>query len=111
MRYEMNLGSTLLTFVAGAATGAAVALLLAPKNGRQNREALMGLGGDAKDLLQKVPGLVSGAASAITGAVQDKLGSAEEVAYAAQQKLQGAQDRATSIAAAVRNGSKTLGHS
>lgn len=42
-------GSVLLTFLAGAAVGAGIALLLAPKAGRELRKDITDFTGEAKD--------------------------------------------------------------
>jgi len=54
MKYEENefntsSGSWLLSFILGGLIGAAVALLLAPKSGRQTREQIKDLVDDAKE--------------------------------------------------------------
>jgi gas vesicle protein len=54
MKYEENefntsSGSWLLSFILGGLIGAAVALLLAPKSGRQTREQIKDLAEDAKE--------------------------------------------------------------
>jgi len=52
-------GSTvLLAFVVGAATGAAVALLTAPKSGRETREDLKELGTNVAGKAMEVPGVM-----------------------------------------------------
>jgi gas vesicle protein len=54
MKYEesefnTSSGSWLLSFILGGLIGAAVALLLAPKSGRQTREQIKDLAEDAKE--------------------------------------------------------------
>ncbi len=54
MKYEetefnSSSGSWLLSFILGGLIGAAVALLLAPKSGRQTREQIKDLAEDAKE--------------------------------------------------------------
>jgi gas vesicle protein len=51
--YEPNSGSWLVTFILGGLIGAAVALLVAPKSGRQTREQL-------KDMTQEAKGRAEG---------------------------------------------------
>jgi gas vesicle protein len=47
--YETSSGSWLLSFVLGGLIGAAVALLMAPKSGRQTREQIKDMAQDAKE--------------------------------------------------------------
>ena len=47
--YEPNSGSWLLTFILGGLIGAAVALLVAPKSGRQTREQLKDIAQEARE--------------------------------------------------------------
>ncbi len=47
--YQASSGSWLLTFILGGLVGAAVALLVAPKPGRQAREQLKDMAQDAKE--------------------------------------------------------------
>ncbi len=47
--YESSSGSWLLTFILGGLIGAAVALLVAPKSGRQTREQLKDMAQDARE--------------------------------------------------------------
>ena len=46
--YQTNTGSWLLSFILGGLIGGAVALLLAPKSGRQTREHIRDMAQDAK---------------------------------------------------------------
>jgi gas vesicle protein len=65
--YETSSGSWLLTFILGGLIGAAVALLVAPKSGRQTREQLKDVAQDAKE---KAGGYYDQAKSKVTDAVQ-----------------------------------------
>lgn len=47
--YETSSGSWLLSFVLGGLIGAAVALLVAPRSGRQTREQIKDMAQDAKE--------------------------------------------------------------
>ncbi|OPY68911.1 MAG: YtxH-like protein [Syntrophorhabdaceae bacterium PtaU1.Bin034] len=47
--YGTNTGSWLLSFILGGLVGAAVALLVAPKSGRQTREHIKDLAEDARE--------------------------------------------------------------
>lgn len=47
--YETSSGAWLLSFVLGGLIGAAVALLVAPKSGRQTREHIKDMAQDAKE--------------------------------------------------------------
>ena len=48
-----NVGTVLLSFVAGAAVGAGIALLYAPKTGRELRESIRDLTDDAVDKIKE----------------------------------------------------------
>lgn len=48
-----NVGTTLLAFIAGAALGAGVTLLLTPKSGEEMRGAIKDLTGDAIDKIKE----------------------------------------------------------
>ncbi|MFH7326487.1 YtxH domain-containing protein [Desulfurivibrio sp. C05AmB] len=50
-----NSGLTVLSFLAGAVTGAAIALLVAPKSGRETREMLAGYGEEIRDKCRHLP--------------------------------------------------------
>ncbi len=58
-----RLGSFLGAFVLGAATGAAIALLTAPRSGRETRERLKGTLADLEENIERVPGAIRKAAS------------------------------------------------
>jgi gas vesicle protein len=49
----MNAGTALLSFLAGAAVGAGIALLYAPKTGRELRESIRDLTDDAVDKIKE----------------------------------------------------------
>ena len=49
----MGAGSVFMTFVAGAALGAGLALLLAPRSGKETREKLRELADDAVDRIKE----------------------------------------------------------
>lgn len=61
-------GTVLLSFLAGAAVGAGVALLIAPKTGREIREKISGLTEDAVD---KIKGYVSEAQDKLMSTLED----------------------------------------
>lgn len=50
-----NAGLTVLSFLAGAVTGAAVALLVAPKSGRETRELLSNYGEELRERCRHLP--------------------------------------------------------
>jgi len=50
-----NAGLTVLSFLAGAVTGAAIALLVAPKSGRETREMLSNYGEELQERLRHLP--------------------------------------------------------
>ncbi len=50
---EVSTGTVLLSFVAGAAIGAGLALLYAPKSGREMRESIHDLTDDAVDKIKE----------------------------------------------------------
>ena len=50
-----NAGLTVLSFLAGAVTGAAVALLVAPKSGRETRELISNYGGELRERCKQFP--------------------------------------------------------
>lgn len=50
-----NSGMAVLSFLAGAAVGAAVALLTTPKSGRETREMLAGYGAELKEKASHLP--------------------------------------------------------
>ncbi len=64
----MNAGTALLSFLAGAAVGAGIALLYAPKTGRELRESIRDLTDDAVD---KIKEYASEAQDRIKSAVND----------------------------------------
>lgn len=57
-----SLGNLLVAFLAGAAVGAAVALLTSPKTGPEMRETLAGLGKELGQKLKDAVGTPSGGA-------------------------------------------------
>jgi len=58
-----RLGSFLGAFVLGAAAGATIALLTAPRSGRETRERLKGASLDLGETLERVPGAIRRAGS------------------------------------------------
>lgn len=50
-----NAGLTILSFLAGAVTGAAVALLVAPQSGRETREKLAGYSEELRERYRTLP--------------------------------------------------------
>jgi len=65
--YEEGTGSLLLSFILGGLIGAAVALLIAPKSGRQTREQIRDMAQDAKE---RAEDYYEGAMDKISTAVQ-----------------------------------------
>jgi len=65
--YEEGTGSLLLSFILGGLIGAAVALLIAPKSGRQTREQIRDMAQDAKE---RAEDYYEGAVDKISTAVQ-----------------------------------------
>jgi gas vesicle protein len=65
---EVSAGTVLLSFVAGAAVGAGLALLYAPKSGREMREDILDLTEDAVD---KIKEYAKDAQEKIKSAVED----------------------------------------
>jgi len=53
-----GLGSFLGAFVLGAAAGAAIALLAAPRSGRETRERLKGTLSDLGESIERAPGAI-----------------------------------------------------
>ena len=66
-----NGGNVLLAFLAGAVTGAAVALLTAPTTGPDARDSLRGWARDAQGRATKVPSAVQYAARKATAAAKE----------------------------------------
>jgi gas vesicle protein len=60
----------LISFLAGAATGAAVALLMAPQSGTESRTMIKGWAHDAQDKAARVPRAVKSAYSEATSAAK-----------------------------------------
>ena len=58
-----GLGSFLGAFVLGAAAGATIALLTAPRSGRETRERLKGSLLDLEETIERVPGAIRKAGS------------------------------------------------
>lgn len=71
----MSAGSIFLSFIAGAAVGAGVALLVSPKTGREIREKIAGLTEDAVD---KIKDYVSEAQDKIKTTLDDGKGALME---------------------------------
>jgi gas vesicle protein len=65
---EVSAGTVLVSFVAGAAIGAGLALLYAPKSGREMRESIVDLTEDAVD---KIKEYAKEAQEKIKSAVED----------------------------------------
>lgn len=47
-------GNVLVAFLVGAAVGGGIALLTAPRSGRETREKLRGLAGETRDRIRKI---------------------------------------------------------
>ena len=65
-------GKILVAALGGAVVGAAVALLLAPKSGRETRKQLVGYVDTAKETLAKVPDALKAASHAAQEAVSEE---------------------------------------
>ena len=63
-RYGHGTGTVFLAALGGAVVGAAVALLLAPKSGRETRRQLVGYVDTAKDTVGRVPDALKAASNA-----------------------------------------------
>lgn len=66
-----GLGSFLGAFVLGAAAGATIALLTAPRTGRETRERLKGTLFDLEGAIERVPGAIRRAGSRAVKAGQE----------------------------------------
>jgi gas vesicle protein len=51
---KSQVGNVLVAFLAGAAIGGGIALLTAPRSGRETREQLRGLAGETSDRIRKI---------------------------------------------------------
>jgi len=79
-------GSFLGTFVVGAAAGAAIALLTAPRSGRETRARLKDAARDMGGTLQQIPGAVRQAGARAVKAGQAAFTQAKEEATKAYSK-------------------------
>lgn len=79
-------GSFLSTFVIGAATGAAIALLTAPRSGRETRARLKESARGMGETLQQIPGAVQQAGARAVKAGQAAFMQAKEEATQAYAK-------------------------
>jgi gas vesicle protein len=70
-------GTVFLAVLGGAAVGAAVALLMAPKSGRETRRQLTGYVDTAQETLSRVPDALKAASLAAREALADGGGPAE----------------------------------
>ena len=73
-----GLGSILSAFVLGAAAGAAIALLTAPRSGRETRERLKGTSLDLGKTIERLPGAIRRAGSRAVKAGQATLEQARD---------------------------------
>jgi gas vesicle protein len=64
MTENTSTGGLLLAFAAGAAAGAIAALLLAPRNGAENRALIARTASGAKEVVSRVPDAVCEAGDA-----------------------------------------------
>jgi len=64
-------GDLVVAAIAGAVLGAGIALLLAPKSGRETREWLAKYLQEGRDIAQRLPGAIRQASSAAEGALKD----------------------------------------
>jgi len=69
--HGFGLGSFLGAFVLGAAAGATMALLTAPRSGRETRERLKGTAFDLRETIERVPGAIRRAGSRAVKAGQE----------------------------------------
>lgn len=51
---KSQVGNVLVAFLAGAAIGGGIALLTAPRSGRETREQLRGLAGETSERIRKI---------------------------------------------------------
>lgn len=51
---KCQVGNVLIAFLAGAAIGGGIALLTAPRSGRETREKLRGIAGETSDRIRKI---------------------------------------------------------
>lgn len=51
---KSQVGNVLVAFLAGAAIGGGIALLTAPRSGRETREQLCGLAGETRERVRKI---------------------------------------------------------
>lgn len=79
-------GSFLGTFVVGAAAGAVVALLTAPRSGRETRARLKEAARDMEGTLQQIPGALQQAGAKAVKAGQEAFTHAKEEATHAYSK-------------------------
>jgi gas vesicle protein len=77
-RQGMGLGSFLGAFVLGAAAGATVALLTAPRAGRETRERLKGASFDLRETAERVPAALRKAGTRAIKAGQEAFAEARE---------------------------------
>lgn len=49
-----NMGNVLLAFLVGAAVGGGIALLTAPRSGRETRQKIKDFAGDARDRIREI---------------------------------------------------------
>ena len=73
-----GLGSILGAFVLGAAAGAAIALLTAPRSGRETRERLKGTSLDLGKTIERLPGAIRRAGSRAVKAGQEAFEQARD---------------------------------
>jgi gas vesicle protein len=69
-------GSVLVAFAAGALAGAAAAILLAPRTGRDTREAIRNATKGTRDLAKRMPAAFRGAREAFSHAVNGEVARA-----------------------------------
>ena len=82
-REKFSTSGIILAFVGGAAAGATMALLLAPKSGEQTRRQLKDLASTSKDKVAKVPRAIKDAYSHAQGMAKDAFSSAYDTATSA----------------------------
>jgi len=87
-----KMGATIFSFLAGAAIGAGLGLLLAPKSGQETREQIKGLANDAMDKTKGYVDKGKECARTIQGKAQDMMGrgkeKGEEMMGEARQRMQ-----------------------
>ena len=77
----------LIAFLVGAATGAAIALMTAPKPGKETRDTIRGWTRDAQDTMEMVPAALKTAYDSAATAAKDAF--TESIEQSRKQKEEG----------------------